>query len=270
MKNFKNYIKENKQQDEIKLTDYVVTLEGLDEQIAEKFKGLDGQQISECGLCGCECDCEKVCCDPCPCTAPIAPGESKGADVYFYSSSEVMTCLKGMPKCDILRRIHFQYSGAQHTFAGENKLKSREPLYFEDWNYIAPASNTTVEPMNFYPLFNKKLYDFVKKIVEDNKLVYPVIVNNAGKEIQVFVLKEVFVEMDEDWQTKNIKKSLEETAKLLGKLEGNDDVVYCQVADIAISGNYSYKFLVTFTINPENFQITDEEISKLLKDNNPK
>lgn len=269
MKNFKNYIKENKQKDEIQLTDYVVTLEGLEEQIAEKFKNIDGIQISECGLCG--CDCEATCCpQEIPCAPVPGPGESKGADVYFYSSNEVMTCLKGMPKCDILRRIHFQYSGAAHTFAGENTLKNKEPLYFEDWTYTSTVSAATTDPMNFYPLFNKKLYDYVKKIVTDNKLVYPVIVNNAGKEIQVFVLKEVFTEPEEDWQKKNIKKSLEETAKLLGKFDNDEDIVYSQVCDVAISGNYSYKYLITFTINPENYQITDEEISKLLKEQNPK
>ena len=270
MKAFKNYIKESNNSNEISLTDSFVTLEGLNEDEISRLNNIDGMQISEyygddccCGTC-----CDIKTCEPVTKTIP-APGEYKGEDVYFYSQSEVIGCLRISPKCDILRRINAQYSGNIHTLYGETALKNIEPLYFQgDYAYIEKG-NSGNETYNIVPQWNKKLYEYVKKITTDNKLRYPVVVNNGNKEIQVYALKSILTNYDDEIKKKSIKKSLEETAKLLGKLENDENISYAQVLDVAINGTFSYQYLITFIIQPENFVMTDEEITKVIKEQNP-
>jgi len=269
MKTFKNYIKENNHSNEIPLTDSFVTLEGLNEDEISRLNNIDGMQISEYysgELCGKCCDTET--CTPISNTILI-PGEYKGENVYFYSQNEVMSCLRINPKCDILRRINEQYSGNIHTLYGETTLKNVEPVFFEDWENFnnVKSDNETYFISPIY--YNKKVYDFVKKITTDNKLKYPVIVNNGSKEIQVYSLKTVVTKYDDEIQNKSIKKSLEDTAKLLGDLESDVNISFAQVLDVAIDGYFSYQYLITYIIQPENFVMTDEEVSKIVKEQNP-
>ena len=65
---------------------------------------------------------------------------------------------------------------------------------------------------------------------------------------------------------KTIKKGLEDVAKILGKLEGKDEITWAQVLDVSINnvGNV-YNFLVTCNVETTNFQMTVDDYKKLQK-----
>jgi hypothetical protein len=237
-----------------KLNDFIqnnyISLEGIDETLVKSISNLNDKQILECCGCGC-CDSELKCCDP-----------------YYgrpqYSESEITSILRNEPTVQNLWDIHYQFSN-RYRFPGESLEETEEPLYFRTNIMTIQNNYTSGEPqtttlMGTDALRNEKLYNFIKSLVKDFKLVYPTVLETEGK-LQLFFIKG---EGGVDQSDKNIKQGLENVAKLLGKLESKDEITWSQVLNVGIMNTSNiYNFLVTCTIDISKFLMTSEDYKKL-------
>ena len=248
-----------------------ISLEGIDETLKDKIQNLEGYEINEC--CGC-CDCGCCCEDPCPCepecnkTCGTALSGVKPLPLVnqfgrFNSEQEIISLLDISPKVMDLLDIHSQFARFLHV-ADINKGYV-EPLYFGHKDYaLSDTGNLGVvrqngdmptqeaNPESIEQLYdvatyqNKKIYKAVNDIVSTFELKCPVVETKINGEVQVYAVKHT----GSNGKEGNIKTSLEEIAKVLGKLESRADVQWAQVLDVSIDNiDDLYAFVITFTFN---------------------
>ncbi len=230
-----------------------LNINDINESYRELLKNLDGKQINEC--CGC-------CCEPC-CS------DEKCCDPYYpkyFSESEIISMLRNTPKIQNIWDIHYQFSN-RYRFPGITAEEIKEPLYFRGSGLTCGTGYQSGEPqtttlMSTNALYNEKLYNYIKDIVDEFGFGYPTVLETEGK-VQIFFVKDEgsFEEKD-----KSIKKGLEDVAKILGKLEGKEEINWSQVLDVSINnvGNV-YNFLITCTLDITLFQMTADDYKKVYK-----
>ena len=230
-----------------------VSLEGIEESLLKSISNLDNQKINECCGCCCEPCCGDKCCDP-------------YCYPKYYSESEITSMLRNQPKVQSLFDVHYQFSN-RYRYPGVTIEETKEPLYFRFYNNTISNVYTSGEPqtttlMPTDALYNEKLYNYIKGIIEEFGFTYPTVLESEGK-VQLFFVKG---EGGYEEKEKTIKKGLEDVAKILGKLEGKDEITWAQVLDVSIDniGNV-YNFLVTCNIETTNFQMTVDDYKKLQK-----
>lgn len=241
-----------------------VSLNDIDEGLKEKIQNLDGYKINECcGCCdcdcGCECPCEPTCCDP---TVKVAKPVVVNQFGRFNSEQEIISILDCSPKVNDLLDIHNQFARFLHI--PDIKKGYIEPLYFGNKNYElsnCPAGvvrqngdmpTKEADPESVEQLYdvatyqNKKIYKAVNDIVSTFDFKCPVVETKINGEVQVYVVKHT----GSNGKEGNIKTSLEEIAKILGKLESRADIQWAQVLDVSIDNiDDLYAFVITFTFN---------------------
>jgi len=241
-----------------------VSLNDIDEGLKEKIQNLDGYKINECcGCCdcgcGCECPCEPTCCDP---TVKVAQQVVVNQFGRFNSEQEIISILDCSPKVNDLMDIHSQFARFLHI--PDIKKGYVEPLYFGNKNYALSNCSTGVlrqngdmptkeaDPESVEQLYdvatyqNKKIYNAVNDIVSTFDFKCPVIETKINGEVQVYAVKHT----GSNGKEGNIKTSLEEIAKILGKLESKPAIQWAQVLDVSIDNiDDLYAFVITFTFN---------------------
>lgn len=227
-----------------------VSLNGLDADIVEKLKNIDGMQISECcGCCGC-CDCG---CEPCCCDTPVDPDPA--FTMYFYSEKEIIDKLKTVVKVQDLFNLHTQFSA--NRFSLYPCCKDM-PLLFTE-KLLLPTGQL-MQGKSFYN--NKRLLE----LINQSQLSEVVVLVRLDNSIQIFGLKYTGTNGKEG----SIKNSLIEVSKKLAELEKIDEVTWSQVLDVSIdNADDVYSFLITFTLDPnkipDNPEIPGEIIPKANK-----
>ena len=230
-----------------------VSLEGIEESLLKSISNLDNQKINECCGCCCEPCCGDKCCDP-------------YCYPKYYSESEITSMLRNQPKVQSLFDVHYQFSN-RYRYPGVTIEETKAPLYFRFYNNTISNVYTSGEPqtttlMPTDALYNEKLYNYIKGIIEEFGFAYPTVLESEGK-VQLFFVKG---EGGYEEKEKTIKKGLEDVAKIVGKLEGKDEITWAQVLDVSIDniGNV-YNFLVTCNVETTNFQMTVDDYKKLQK-----
>ena len=102
MKKLENYVK-----------NLYVSLKGINEELKDKIKNLEGYEINEC----CDCGCCNIC-DPCGCDAKCCEPKATIANTTyipnqfgrFNSEQEIIRELDSQPKVMTLYDIHSQFS----------------------------------------------------------------------------------------------------------------------------------------------------------------
>lgn len=207
----------------------LISLEGLEENVIEKFNNINGQQINECCCC---------CCDPCNndkcCNSQF---------IYFYSENEIICKLKSDVKVQDLYNLHSQF-GYKFRFKSENPTDVCEPLYFSELQGQPINTNLLGElSANMQNAqYNPKVNDFVKKLCDTYKFTYPVVLSKVDNTVQLFFIKETGTNGKEN----SIKNSLLEVYELLSELDKNKLIGHSQILDISIDNTDDvYTFLVT-------------------------
>lgn len=241
-----------------------ISLEGIDEELKDKIKNLEGYEITECcGCCGYACD-EPECCDKCCEPDPVKiPVQSFGR---FNSDNEVTRELDSCPKVHTLFDIWTQFGGYHYSEYNNTEL---EPLYFGlkdpytcatsvdpsigvtreigDMPY-QEAEPTDIPIMSVPTRFNKKIHDVVVDVCTVLELERPVIQTKINGEVQVHAL----FFSGTNGKENSIKSSLEKVAKLLGKLESRSEIKWAQVLDVSIDNlDDVYGFYITFVLDGE-------------------
>lgn len=217
----------------INLNDYVnnlhVSLDEVDESLKDKINNLEGYVINEC--CGCCCGCaydEKI-----PNAQAIAPRNLFGR---FNSIQDIIHELEYNIKVETLFDLFDQFTG--YNFCSDPKNKYNEPLYFGRANCGGLNATLTVN--------NENIYKTVCDIVKQFELCHPVVYTKSDGTIQVYVVKTTGTNGEEC----SIKSSLEEIARLLGKLDLKSVISWSQVLDVSIdNADDLYAFVVTFTLD---------------------
>ena len=261
MKNLKAYMK-----------DLYVSLDGIDEELKDKIKNLDGYEINECCGCGClggtECcpcepECDK-CCDPAVAVAAPVVINQFGR---FNSEQEIVRELDAQPKVNTLYDIHSQFG--RFNFVKDVKKIHVEPLYFGHKEYCVSGEpvnrengdmpNREANPDSVTQLYdvatiqNKKIYKVVTDIVTAFDLVSPVVQTKINGEVQVYAVKHT----GSNGKENSIKTSLEEVAKILAKLDSKSEIQWSQVLDVSIDNiDDLYAFVITFVLDPDKVRET--------------
>jgi len=242
-----------------------ISLEGIDESLKDKIKNLENYEINECCDCGCCCGdeccpCANTVCDKtCDATLtggiPVTPVNQFGK---FNSEQEIISILDCSPEVNDLMAIHNQFARFLHI--PDIKKGNIEPLYFGNKNYgfsVVARQNGDMptkeaDPESVEQLYdvatyqNKKIYKAVNDIVSTFDFKCPVVETKINGEVQVYAVKHT----GSNGKEGNIKTSLEEIAKILGKLESRADVKWTQVLDVSIDNiDDLYAFVITFTFN---------------------
>lgn len=262
MKNLESYMK-----------NLYISLEGIDETLKDKIKNLEGYEINECcdcgccdydaGCCSCEPECDK-CCEP---TKQLVVHNQFGR---FNSEQEITRELDSQPKVMTLYDIHSQFG--RFTFTNDPKDGYVEPLYFGYKEYV--TSNNVInrengdmpmgqaDPEKTEQLYdvatiqNHKIYKAVKEIVNTFDLKCPIVQTKINGEVQFYGVKQTGTNGEEC----SIKSSLEEVAKILGKLDSRSDVKWSQILDVSIDNvDDLYGFVITFVFNQDKVR---EQIKK--------
>ena len=241
-----------------------ISLENIDEELKDKIKNLEGYKINEC--CGCyDCGCD--CCEPKCCEPTAIPGEPVTINQFgrFNSEYEITRELDSKPTVNTLYDIHTQFG--RFNFIPDIKKEFNNPLYF---GYKIPGNGTVIRQNGDMPtteanpneieslydvatIQNKKIYKFVTDIVNTFELSAPVVQTKVNGEIQVYAIKHT----GSNGKENSIKSSLEEMAKLLGKLESKSEIVWAQILDVSIDNiDDLYSFVVTFVLNKDKVRET--------------
>ena len=260
-----------------------ISLEGIDESLKDSIKNLEGYEINEC--CGCGCCCEEPCpCDNTVCDKTCDPSLTGGIPVTpinqfgrFNSEQEITRELDSQPKVMTLYDIHSQFN--RFTFIDDVKDGHIEPLYFGHKEYCATDNGVNREngdmpmgqadPENMEQLYdvatiqNHKIYKAVKEIVNTFDLKCPIVQTKINGEVQFYGVKQTGTNGKEG----SIKSSLEEVAKLLGKLDSRSDIKWSQVLDVSIDNiDDLYGFVITFVFNQD--KVREQIKVNKIKNNN--
>ena len=245
-----------------------VSLKDIDEQYKIKLSNLEGYKINEC-CCNYDC-CDDTCCEPC-CKCDPAIYEPTPINTFgrFNSEQEITTELDTQPKVTTLYDIHSQFG--RFTF---DKDGHSEPLYFGYQNDMAvnitvnrengdmpKAKANSQETITYNTVCtrqNKKIYKLITELVDTYDFECPVIQTKINGEVQVYVIKHTGSNGVEN----SIKTSLEEVAKILGKLDSKNEILWSQVLDVSIDNvDDVYSFVITFTFDNDKVK----ELSKIEK-----
>ena len=263
MKDLKYYIKK-----------LYISLDGIDEELKDKIQNLEGYKINEC--CGC-CDCGAEYCDePCepecgkccdPYTSPNKIPVNTNQFGRFNSECEIIRELDTKPTVNTLFDIHSQFG--RFNFVKDVKRGHIEPLYFGHKEYGLSGetvnrengdmptkeidSEAITQLYDVATIQNKKIYKVVNDIVDTFELVTPIIQTKINGEVQIYAVKHTGTNGKEN----SIKSSLEEIARLLGKLDSKSEVKWSQVLDVSIDNiDDLYSFVVTFVLDENKVRET--------------
>lgn len=266
MKNLESYMK-----------NLYISLEGLNEDIKDRLKNLDGYEINEC--CGCGCCCE----DPCSCadtTCDKTCGTGLSGNTIpvnqfgrFNSELEITRELDSNPKVASLLDIYNQFN--KFSFIKDVNRQNIEPLYFGHRDYSAGTLTNEIvnrengdmpareaDPQAIDSLYdvetkqNKKIYKLVNDVVDTFEFVCPIVQTKINGEVQVYAIKY----SGSNGKENSIKSSLEEIAGILGKLDKKTEIQWSQVLDVSIDNiDDLYTFVITFVVNPDKVR---EQIKK--------
>ena len=214
-----------------------VSLKGLDNNISEQLKNLNGKEINEC--CGCYGDC----CKQCEPTSCCTDNNSK-TFIKYYNDYEVIDNLKIHPTVQDLFNIHRQYNNKSFVFGGCTPNDATTPLYFTEPGPIIQQLNGS--SLTKYAQYNQDFHNFVMNLHNQYQLTYPTILSKMDGTIQLFSIKGTGT----NGQEGSIKNSLIEIAELLDNLESYEAITWAQVLDVAIDNiDDIYTFVITCTID---------------------
>ena len=223
-----------------------ISLNGLDEKVAEKISNLKNYYINECC---CSCDCK--CCEPTCCETPQS-------FIFFYSENEIVNKLKTDVKVQDIFNLHNQF-GDRFRFVSPGKELEivSKPLYFKESN--CQLGNLKEAPILFT---NIKFYAFIQKLVKQFKFTYPTVLTNCDGTVQLFFIMGGGTNGEEC----SIKSSLIKAVQVLNGLEAIKEIDWAQILDVSIDNmDDIYNFVVTCTIKDINTFTEYAKITDFIK-----
>lgn len=218
-----------------------VSLEGFEEQIQEKLKNIDGQNINECCCCSdycgdcCKSDCStQLCSDP-----PCSDLKLSSFRIKYNSNTEIVNKLKTDVKVSDLYDIVSQFNMTSYRSASVKDILDNSPLYFYENTMCSTAC-----PMMLNS--STKIEQFVKSLCKKHGFKAPIILGFADGTTSLFCVKHTGTNGKEA----SIKNSLLEIYEILNLLEENEEISNASCVDISIDNiDDVYAFLVRISLD---------------------
>lgn len=222
-----------------------VSLEGLEKQVQEKLKGIDGQIIDEC-CCDCCCKCDAKCCAPCPDGSPVIPNYP----FKYYNEQEIIKKLETDVTVQNLLEIIQQFN-CGNRFSEIRNIVESSPLYFEEklpdgtlgshaMYEISPGLENILNSSRNLSR-NKAVYAFIGKLIKENGLSNPVAYSTIDGRNILYFIKYTGTNGKEG----SIKNSLLEIYETLNRIGEHPEVSSTNVSHVSIdAADDTYAFLI--------------------------
>ena len=143
---------------------------------------------------------------------------------------------------------------------GNNDKILKENIFVKSKDFIMIAGPCAVESYeqlyDVATIQNHKIYKVVKEVISTFGLKCPIVQTKINGEVQFYGVKHTGTNGKEG----SIKSSLEEVAKILGKLQAKSEIQWAQVLDVSIDNiDDLYGFVITFVFNQDKVR---EQIKK--------
>lgn len=231
-----------------------INLDNISEDIKEKLYNLNGKEITECCCNSCCGTCCNTCCGD-TCSDNPVPVNTCYCDFgKYYRYDQINDTLSINPTVQSIYELYYQFTKFNFiNFIDGSSIKNPiEPIYFKCSVIPCPYEKTGKSSgkclLSDNIQCNVKLYNTVKDICNTFELCCPIVYITSDNSIQIFTVKHLGTNGKEN----SIKSSLENIAKVLGKIENKSEVEWAQVLNVSIDNcDDLYDFLITFTINKE-------------------
>lgn len=220
-----------------------VSLEGLEEQVQEKFKDIDGKIIDECCCCGCT-----TCCSDVECGEPVWQGVPNYPFKY-YNEQEIIKKLETDVTVQDIISIKQQFNCGVR-FSEVRDMINNSPLYFEEklpcYGSCDTSSGVSILNASKNLYNNKQVYNFINKLMKENGLCDPIVYSTIDGRNIVYFLKHTGTNGKEA----SIKNSLLEIYEMLNKIEEYPEVKHTSVSHVSIdAADDVYAFLVRVSLD---------------------
>ena len=222
-----------------------VSLEGLDKQIQEKLKNIDGQTINECCGCGCGCGCTDLkCCDTSSSCVPCCQDENCFSLTY-YTESQIMKKLETDVTVQDLYNIRMQFNlGQAYRPLEVNQMIDGSPLFFSEKGFTNINQGGVMQANSLQD--NKAVLNLIKSFSKKYGIGDTIVVNYITGETAVFGIKHTGTNGEEG----SIKNSLLEIYNTLNSLQEMPEVSNASVCHVSIDAcDDVYAFLIRISLD---------------------
>ena len=231
-----------------------VSLEGLDQQVQERLKDIEGQVIDEC-CCGCGCGCggsDLKCCEPINC-APCSQDE-QCFSLTYYTESQILKKLETDVTVQDLYSIRTQFNLGQPYRPSEvNQIIDGSPLFFVEKGFTNIERGGVMQANRLQD--NKAVLNIIKSFSKKYGIGDAVVVNYITGGAAVFGIKHTGTNGEEG----SIKNSLLEIYNTLNSLQEMPEVSNASVCHVSIDAcDDVYAFLFRIALD-RNFLINSAQ-----------
>lgn len=221
-----------------------VVTEGLEPEVREAFKDIEGTTINEC--CGCCCG-EPKCCEP-SCAMSLGNAcccqDEKCFQIFFYTESEVLKKLETDATVQDLYKIRQQFNiGQPYRPLEVNQAIDNSPLFFTEKGYTNIEHGGVMQANMIQD--NPNVLAIIKTLSKKFAITEPVVVQYLTGDAAVYGIKHTGTNGKEG----SIKNSLLEMYNTLNSLQEMDEIGNASVCNVSIDSlDDVYAFLVRITL----------------------
>jgi len=227
-----------------------VSLEGLEEQVQEKLKDINGQIIDECccDCCGCGCT-DLKCCDTVACSQ-----DEPCFSLKYYTESQILKKLETDVTVQDLYSIRTQFNLGQPYRPFEvNQMIDGSPLFFLEKGFTNIEHGGVMQANRLQD--NKAVLNLIKSFSKKHGINDAVVVNYITGGAAVFGIKHTGTNGEEG----SIKNSLLEIYNTLNSLQEMPEVSNASVCHVSIDAcDDVYAFLFRIALD-RNFLINSTQ-----------
>lgn len=221
-----------------------VTTEGLEQEVREAFKGIEGQTIDEC--CGCCCS-EPKCCEPCngSCLGVSCCQDENCFKISFYSETDILKKLETNATVQDLYNIRMQFNlGQAYRPLAVNQAIDNSPLFFTERGFTNIGQGEMMQANRLQD--NQNVINFTKTLSKKFGINELVVVNYITGGAAVYGIKHTGTNGGEG----SIKNSLLEMYNTLNTIQEMPEVSNASVCHVSIdSCDDVYGFLVRISLD---------------------
>ena len=223
-----------------------VVTEGLEPEVRESFKEIEGKVIDECcGCCGC-CD-QLKCCEPCcePCCGDCCSQDENPFKLSFYTETDILKKLETNVTVQDLYNIRMQFNMGQSYRPTEvNQAIDGSPLFFIEKGFTNIGQGGVMQASRLQD--NASVLNLMKTFSKKFGITELVVVNYITGGAAVYGIKHTGTNGKEG----SIKNSLLEMYNTLNSLQEMPEVSNASVCNVSIdSADDVYAFLVRISLD---------------------
>ena len=224
------------------ITRPILSLEGFDKKIVERFANLDGKEIHEC-CCGC-CDCcEKTCSDE-----PYSAIQKSMFNIRYFNEQSIVQKLLVDVKAKDIYDIYDQFNMSVYRATDICEILRNSPLFFNETSCeaIKPSSSAVILTNSRKLKENRAFIIYVKSLCKNYGLTNPIVLSTIDGETMIYFVKDIGTNGEG-----SIKNSFKLMYDTMDKLENEEEgITHTNCLDVSIDSiDNVYSFVVTVNMD---------------------